>query len=162
MITLKRILVPVDFSASSKKAVLYGTSFASQYRAKVILLSVIDDRIFEEVSFFDEAAFVGYAEHEMRDNRKKIINEKIEKIIEEAKGKNNKLKIEGDIRFGIPYAEIVDFAKEKEIDMIVIGSQGAVGLKHFLLGSTAEKVIRKAPCPVLTVKNIEREFIKPE
>ena len=61
---------------------------------------------------------------------------------------------------GNPIDELLRITLEEEIDMIVIGSQGAVGLKHFLLGSTAEKVIRKAPCPVLTVKNIEREFVE--
>lgn len=162
MLTLKKILVPIDFSESSQKAVLYGVSFGRQYQAKVILLSVVDDRVFEEVSMFDESTFVGYAEHEIRDNRKKALLDKIDKVIEKAKVKNNNITVEGDIRFGIPYAEIVKFAEKEEIDMIVMGSQGTAGLKHFLLGSTTEKVIRRAPCPVLTVRNLEREFIASE
>ncbi len=151
MITLKKILIPVDFSESSKKAVLYGVSFGLQYGVKVILQSVVDDRIFEEASLF------GISEQEMRDNRKNVFQEKIDELVTEIKHKNSALEIEGVIRFGVPYVEIIKFAQEEEIDMIVMGSQGVMGIRHLLLGSTTDKVIRKAPCPVLTVRNLERE-----
>ncbi len=154
MITLKKILIPVDFSESSKKAVLYGVSFGLQYRVKVIMLSVVDDRIFEEASLF------GVAEQEMRDNRKKVFQEKIDELVTEIKEKNHALEIEGVIRFGIPYVEIIKFAQEEEIDMIVMGSQGVMGIRHLLLGSTTDKVIRKAPGPVLTVRGLERESVE--
>ena len=154
MITLKKILIPVDFSESSKKAVLYGVSFGLQYRVKVIMLSVVDDRIFEEASLF------GVAEQEMRDNRKKVFQEKIDELVREIKEKNSSSEIEGVVRFGVPYVEIIKFAREEEIDMIVMGSQGVMGIRHLLLGSTTDKVIRKAPCPVLTVRNLERESVE--
>jgi nucleotide-binding universal stress UspA family protein len=162
MITLKKILVPLDFSESSRKAALYGASFGRQYQARVILLSVVDDRVFEEVSFYDETTFMGYAENELRETRKKGLIDKIDQLIEEIKGKYGELEMERVVLFGIPYMEIVQFAREEEIDMIVMGSQGTARIKHFLLGSTTEKVIRKAPCPVLTVSHAEREFIEPE
>jgi nucleotide-binding universal stress UspA family protein len=159
MITIKTILVPIDFSESSHKAVLYGFSFAKQYRAKVILLSVIDDRIFEESLLFAEYTLLKYNEHDAREARKEIVKKKIDPIIKEMQRKFEGVKIEEDTRFGIVNEEIIKCAKEKEVDMIIMGSHGATGIKHSLIGGTTEKVIRKAPCPVLTVKNIEGDFI---
>jgi universal stress protein A len=159
MITIKTILVPIDFSESSHKAVLYGVSFAQQYRAKVILLSVIDDRIFEESLLLADFTSLKYSEHDAREGRKAIVKERIDPIIKEMKDKFLGIKLKEAIRFGIIYEEIIKCAQEEKVDMIVMGSHGAAGLKHFLIGGTAEKIIRKAPCPVLVVKNIEREFV---
>ena len=60
-----------------------------------------------------------------------------------------------------PFTEIIRFAKDKDIDLIVMGTHGHTGLAHVLLGSVAEKVVRKAPCPVLTVRHPEHEFVHP-
>jgi nucleotide-binding universal stress UspA family protein len=159
MITIKTILVPIDFSESSHKAVLYGFSLAKQYRAKVILLSVIDDRIFEETLMFADSTLLKYNEHDARESRKDIVKKKIDPIVEEMQRKFEGVKIKEEVCFGIVYEEIVKCAQEKEVDMIIMGSHGITGIKHSLIGGITEKVIRKAPCPVLTVKNIEREFV---
>ena len=60
---------------------------------------------------------------------------------------------------GRPFVEIIRYARENEIDLIVISTHGRTGLKHALFGSVAEKVVRKAPCPVLVVKRQERDFV---
>ena len=66
-----------------------------------------------------------------------------------------------DVRVGTPFLEIVRYAKETAIDLIVIGTHGRSGLAHVLLGSTAEKIVRKAPCPVLTVRPEGHDFVMP-
>jgi nucleotide-binding universal stress UspA family protein len=65
------------------------------------------------------------------------------------------------IRQGPPFLEIVRYAKETAIDLIVIGTHGRTGLAHVFMGSVAEKVVRKSPCPVLSVRHPEHEFIAP-
>ena len=62
---------------------------------------------------------------------------------------------------GTPFLEIIRYAKEKDIDMIVMGTHGRSGLVHMLMGSVAEKVVRKAPCPVLTVRPEGHKFVMP-
>ena len=71
------------------------------------------------------------------------------------------MNVEAIVVQGIPFAEIISTAREKEIDMIVIGSHGRTGIKHMMLGSVSEKVVRKAPCPVLTVRQTDHEFVMP-
>jgi nucleotide-binding universal stress UspA family protein len=78
-------------------------------------------------------------------------------LSEAVKGSN--IQIETSQRLGTPYEEIVKVAKEREVDLIVIATYGYTGLKHFLLGSTAERVVRIAPCPVLVVRQEERDFV---
>ena len=62
-------------------------------------------------------------------------------------------RVETTILFGVPFVEIIKAARDKDIDLIVIGTHGRTGLAHMLIGSVAEKVVRKAPCPVLSVKS---------
>jgi nucleotide-binding universal stress UspA family protein len=69
--------------------------------------------------------------------------------------------LERAIEMGIPFVEIVRHARKKNIDLIVIGTHGRTGLDHMLLGSVAEKVVRKAPCPVLTVRPEGHQFVMP-
>jgi nucleotide-binding universal stress UspA family protein len=66
-----------------------------------------------------------------------------------------------EIRQGSPFLEIIRYAKEKNIDLIVLGTHGRSGLAHVMLGSVAERVVRIAPCPVLTVRHPEHEFVMP-
>ena len=71
------------------------------------------------------------------------------------------LRIIPQVGEGTPFEEIVRFAREKDIDLIVMGTHGHTGLAHLFLGSVAEKVVRRAPCPVLTVRHPEHEFVHP-
>ena len=65
------------------------------------------------------------------------------------------------IRSGMPFLEIIRFAREQSVDLIVIGTHGRSGVEHIIFGSTAEKVVRKAPCPVLSVKPAQHQFVMP-
>ena len=71
------------------------------------------------------------------------------------------LKVHPEVLEGAPFAEIVRYAREKDVDLIVMGTHGHTGLAHVLVGSVTEKVVRKAPCPVLTVRHPEHEFVHP-
>ena len=62
---------------------------------------------------------------------------------------------------GRPFVEIIRYAREKKIDIIVVGTHGHSGLTHILMGSVAEKVVRKSPCPVLTIRHPDHEFEMP-
>jgi nucleotide-binding universal stress UspA family protein len=155
MITLKKILVPTDFSEFSEKSLLYGVSLAEQYGAGLYLFSAIDDRI------FDESLFMVSAEQEILKNRKQVYEEQMSKLQAKIKREHPDIKVYKVVKMGIAFVEIVKFAREEKIDLIVMGSHGRTGITHLLIGSTTEKVVRKAPCPVLTVRLKEHEFVNP-
>jgi nucleotide-binding universal stress UspA family protein len=83
----------------------------------------------------------------------------MDRLIQE--NKLQQLHVLKEIREGSPFYEIIRYAKERDIDLIVMGTHGRSGLVHVLLGSVTEKVVRKAPCPVLTVRHPEHEFVHP-
>ncbi len=143
MISLRRILAPVDFSDCSDKAVAYAAELADKLRADLSLLYVVPDLT---LAMPDAVMPVPVATPDM-DDLVKSGRESLDKMIAE-----KKLTATGDVRIGSAAAEIVDAAKEAAADLIVIGTHGRGGLAHLLLGSVAEKVVRTAPCPVLTVR----------
>ncbi len=156
MINLKKILVPVDFSEGSRKALTYGLSLCNNYKAALHLFNAIDDRI------YDDSLFMLYAEQEVRQTRQRITDEQLDKLTAEIKGTHPQLEVIKVIRLGIGFVEIVKYAQEQGIDLIIMGSHGHTGIAHLLIGSTTEKVVRKAPCPVLTVRPKEHEFVVAE
>jgi nucleotide-binding universal stress UspA family protein len=147
---LKRILIPTDFSEPSLKAVRYAMRFAEQSGATMHLLYVIERPVLNHD--FDSFPLV-LPEAELT----KICKEKLLSLavteIEEL------IPISVQVRVGKPFREIVDVARETNADLIVIATQGYSGIKHVLLGSTAELVVRHAPCPVLVVREHEHEFV---
>ncbi|MBN2370690.1 MAG: universal stress protein [Vicinamibacteria bacterium] len=152
MINLKRILVPTDFSDSANHALVYGTSFAREYKAELTLLHVV------------ETLSVGYAS----DLFPVPMAEVFQEITGYARSELAKLSVTASARGvavremvaqGKAAAEIIRIAREEEIDMIVLGTHGRGIIDHALFGSTTERVVRKAPCPVLTCRLKEHEFI---
>lgn len=155
MIRIQTILHPTDFSEPSKYALAYAMSFAEEYNAKVCVVHVI-----EEVSsalYFDMLQAPPLAQL-MAD-----IEKQAQKAMEEliAPDMRAKYRVETFIRKGVPFLEIVRCAEEIHADMIVCGTHGRTGLKHAIFGSVAEKVVRKAPCPVLSVRHPEHKFVMP-
>ena len=153
MINLKKILVPVDFSEGANKALSYGISLAKHYGAALHIFNAIDDRL------YDDSLFMMYAEQEIRETRRKITNEQLDELLARIKKEHPGLEPVKVIRLGIAFLEIIKYAQEEAIDLIIMGSHGHTGIAHLLIGSTTEKVVRKAPCPVLTVRPKEHEFI---
>ena len=155
MIDMKRILLPTDFSPFADHALTYAISFAKEYDAKLFLLHVIEDLV--SVSYFEvfQAPLPANFIEDVAAMAKKQVVELAAR--DELKG----VETETLMRRGVPFMEILSVAAELEIDMITIATHGRTGLKQMLFGSTAEKVVRKAPCPVLSIRHPEHEFVMP-
>jgi len=152
MISLKNVLCPIDHSDCSKEALKYAVTLAMRDKAKLLLLHIIDIRSFSEG--LEAMSKPLLDEETLEQLRAKLLDCIPEEIRDD-------MDVEAIVAQGIPFAEIISTAKEKKIDMIVIGSHGRTGLSHMMLGSVSEKVVRKAPCPVLTVRQPGHEFVMP-
>ncbi len=154
MIKIKRILLPTDFSDCAKQALKYALDFALERKAKLYILHVIQE-LSIPVGTEDAVYPIAQIYDDMEREAKKNIHRLVPKRFRE------KLRVENIIIRGTPYLEIIRTAKKYDVDLITIATHGRTGISHVLLGSTAEKVVRKAPCPVLCVKHPEHEFVMP-
>ncbi len=142
---LDRILVPVDFSECSKKTLQYAIPFARQFNAELSLLFVVQPYpTMGEMPAVDPLPDV---ESELEELRKSI---------------PAWVRLKTVVRHGEPHAEIVNAARELGMDLIIISTHGRSGLARVVMGSTAEKVVRHAGCPVLVVRENEHEFVRPD
>jgi nucleotide-binding universal stress UspA family protein len=150
-LAIKKLLVPTDFSNCSLKALTYAIAFASQFKASITLLHVIQPYYVAG----DYAGGLDYAtlEQEIEENSARRLKE----LAREAIG--DRAKYRTQLALGRPVDEISRAAEELNADLIIISTHGHTGLKHIVLGSTAENVVRHAPCPVLTVRVEEHEFV---
>lgn len=155
MISIKKVLVPTDYSELSEVATVYGCELAARFNAELHLLYVVDD--VAPIFFDPEAAMIPLGE--LLEDQKSAAAKALAEMVEESW--RAKIDVVREVRQGKPFVEIVRYAREKDIDLIAIGTHGRGGLQHALLGSVAEKVVRKAPCPVLTVRSPEHEFVHP-
>lgn len=147
---IERILFATDFSEGSDHALPYAVDMAKQYGAKLYFVHVI----------YDVAKTAGwYVPHvsidEIYRDMEQSARSELEKIfIDEMRGFKN---IEYKVLKGIPYEEISKLAAEQKVDLIVLGTHGRRGIDRMLFGSTAEQVVRNAPCPVLSVRLPQHE-----
>jgi nucleotide-binding universal stress UspA family protein len=155
MIALKKILVPTDFSNASEAALAYGKAMAETFKAALHVLHVIEDPF---VHGWTSEGYVA-ALPSFRAEMEKSAREHLDSMLTEEERKQ--LQAELVTKLGSPFVEIVRYAKNESIDLIVMGTHGRGPVAHMLLGSVAEKVVRKAPCPVLTVRHPEHEFVMP-
>jgi len=152
MIQIKRILAPVDFSDTSKLAMKYAAEFAHKFKAELHVIHVVEPVVYATEPFAPinmgdiQAAQEKMAREEIAKWRRSFIPDEI--------------KTTENVLLGKAFSEIIGYAQKQKIDIIIIGTHGRGGLDHFLLGSTAEKVVRKAPCPVLTVHLVEHDIIR--
>jgi len=143
-IDIRRILVPVDFSEHAEYVIEWATHLAREHASHLILLHVYHLPVeFQQL----EGA---YLPPDFWANVKKEADQTLGRYVAELRGKS--LDVEAVVREGYPATVIVDEAASQRADLIVIGTHGLSGLKHLLLGSIAERVVQKAPCPVLAVK----------
>jgi nucleotide-binding universal stress UspA family protein len=152
MIELRSILLPTDFSEPALTATKYAVSLARQFGATLHLLHVIEDPIiylpmFESYPLPTPKQFETYAEDRLENW-----------IVEEERGD---LELGYHWVHGRPSTEIVRFAARNNTDLVVLGTHGRGLATHVLMGSVAEKVVRKAQCAVLTVRPEGHQFIHP-
>lgn len=145
MRSFAKILFATDFSESSEHAFEYALSLAKQFQSRLIVLHVINEPV-------DLRGF--YVPHVSFENLEKEIEEGAQKMM--ARFCNTHLAdftdYETAIVTGVPFEEILKRAESDQVSFIVLGTQGRSGIDHLLFGSTAERVVRKALCPVVTVR----------
>lgn len=152
--TYSKILVPTDFSESAKYALPFAIDLAQKYGASLHVLHVVEP-IVAPVDF----AWGTYSYPDIEKQLSGYVDESLEKITQEVIPPE--IKSDSTNLHGKPWREIVAFAKEGEMDLIVMATHGLSGFSHALYGSTAEKVVRKAHCPVLIVRHPEVKFEMP-
>ena len=151
MIALNRILVPHDFSDTSDAAIKYAVALAKTFGAKLHVLHV-GEKVKADMATEFPLGLDASTEVAIRERLLKILSPLDQK----------ELQPEFHVLAGTPYVEILTYAKERDIDLIVMGTHGRGFVGHVVMGSVAEKVVRHAPCPVMTVHNSERVFVVPE
>ena len=155
MTGIKRILYPTDFSDLSAYALDYAAFLAHRCGAELTCLHVVDDSYQYWLSMEVTTIPAGPPVDELLAAARKQLDQFLaDKIPDEVRVKTKVLS-------GRPFVEIIRFARQQGMDMIVMGTHGRSGLKHVLMGSVAEKVSRKSPCPVLTVRHPEHPFEMP-
>jgi nucleotide-binding universal stress UspA family protein len=155
MIKLRKILYPTDFSESSLEALKYAVSFARDFKARLVLMHVVNEKIFSEGLSLPRLEAPEALGQEMAAEAERQLRMLIP--ADQRAG----LDVEMVILHGMPFLEIIRYAKANDVDLIVIGTHGRSGMEHIIFGSTAEKVVRKAPCPVLSVKPAQHPFVMP-
>jgi universal stress protein A len=146
---IRRILVPIDYSECATKALRYAIPLARQHGATIDLIHVVSSPAY------------GYGEYgaiAMEPDPLPSSKKALQKLAETEIPADVPFNLE--VRTGAAHLEISQFARSEAADLIVISTHGYTGLKHVLLGSVAEHVVRYAPCPVLVVRIQEREFIR--
>lgn len=148
---LKKILVPLDFSPPSKQAFKYAVKFAQQLGAELTLIHILKPDV--TPTFPDLPGAPAFSPEELA-----IAEENLRDLVALARTEGVSA-ARSTFRVGLAAHEIVEAAKELDVDLIVIATHGYTGWKHFCIGSTAERVVRAAPCPVFVVREKEHEFV---
>jgi nucleotide-binding universal stress UspA family protein len=141
-----KILVPFDFSRYSQETLHFAISLKEPFAAEFLLLYVIPGG---EVETF---ATLGGGGEEGRGRKLEEAKAELDRIAEGVRGENPDLKVDTRVVEGVPFKQICHLADQENFQLIVIGTHGRTGLSHLLIGSTAERVVQHAPCPVLSIK----------
>jgi nucleotide-binding universal stress UspA family protein len=154
MIVLKNILVATDFGEASAVALAYGRDLARTYNARLHLVHAVEDVLMR----YNPA--VAFGVPDLQKDLETAAWRDIRALITED---DNTISIVPVIETAISVPKrLVDYATQNAIDLIVMGTHGRGAMKQLLMGSVAERVVRTAPCPVLTVHAKERDFIAPD
>jgi nucleotide-binding universal stress UspA family protein len=154
MVAFRQIVVPTDFSEHSLRALDYAIEIAEKFGARLKIVYVIEPLL--------QAADVTWTSvdfEQLNLAHKESAEKQIAQLVEERVP--NSLQVQTYTLFGKPFVEIVKLAKAENADLIVMATHGRGVISHILMGSNAEKVVRKAPCPVLTVKHPKHLFAMP-
>ncbi len=159
MPTFSKIVAATDFSEDSNLALTYAHELALKFSAEIVLLHV--DQPLAPVMMTPElgpAMDVG-AMGRIAEEQRMLAQKELDKIA--GKLREGGLKVKVQLKVGSPFLEILHAAQSENADLIVLGTHGRTGLAHVLMGSVAERVVQKAPCPVLTIRHPDRKFKHP-
>ena len=150
-LSIKKVLVPIDFSDYSKSALKYAINFAKSFGADMTLIYVVEPIIYPPDFSMGQIA-IPTISTEWDDRAREELDKLAKSEI------SAEVKVKTIIKTGKPFVEIIETAAEEDIDIIIIATHGHSAVEHILFGSTAEKVVRKAPCPVLTLREPIKGF----
>jgi nucleotide-binding universal stress UspA family protein len=156
MFTLKTVLVATDFSRPSQAALAYGRELARTFDAKLTVLHVADN-IMTRYAFEGVIALTADVQIDYENAKEAHLNQLLHEDDRRELGAQAVLRTSN-----VPADAIVEYARDAVVDIIVLGTNGRRALPHMLLGSVAERVVRFAPCPVLTVRSTQHEFLAPD
>ncbi len=149
-----KVLLPTDFSECSSEAARVARSLAERFGARLLVLHVLD-----EPAALDPMFRWDVPVELLRSRMEQYAQEHMDAYL--SKHFSGFENFDTMLAAGIPWREILKIAREKKFDLIVIGTHGRTGVEHAIFGSTAEKVVRMAPCPVLSVRLGGKEFVRP-
>jgi nucleotide-binding universal stress UspA family protein len=149
----KKILCPVDFSEFTDEIIDYAVDITKKFNAKLHMIHVIPNLNYftPYESFLTPENLVA-----IERNIEVEVNRAFDKIV-----KKVDIPVKKVIKTGVTFVEIIDYVKSESIDLIVMGTHGRSGIEHILIGSVAEKIVRKSPCPVLTIRPRNKQFKMP-
>jgi len=142
---IKSILVPIDFSEHSKNALKYAIPLAEEFEATLHLVYVVEPTIYPADLGFGQVVLPG-VEDELRQKGAEELRSLIEREI------GSRVKASSAVRTGNPHQEILAEAEEMDVNLIIVATHGHSGVEHMLFGSTADRIVHHAKCPVLTVR----------
>ena len=153
MIDIKKILMPTDLSEYAHHALVYASELSSTFGATLHLIYVVDTEWL--------VTYGGLALHHLEETILDRLKKEGEEDLQELKRELGEIEVETAVRVGNPPVAVERYARENDIDLIVLATHGRTGLSHVLFGSKAERLVQSAPCPVLTIKHPEHEFVLP-
>lgn len=142
---IRSILVPIDFSVHSKNALKYAVPMAAQFKAALHLVYVVEPTIYPADLGFGQVVLPG-VEEELRQKGGIELQSLIDREIA------GTVPATFAVRTGNPHHEILAEAGEQNVDLIIVATHGHSGVEHMLFGSTADRIVHHAPCPVLTIR----------
>jgi nucleotide-binding universal stress UspA family protein len=155
MITIKNVLVATDFGQAADGALRYGRELAGRFGATLHVLHVVENFYVTTFGAETYAALVPEMQHDLETSAQ----QRLDLVLGNVSGARTAAAV---MTSGSPAYAIVDYASEHGIDLIVMGTRGRGGLAHLMMGSVAEKVVRLAPCPVLTIRHPDDIFVGPD
>jgi nucleotide-binding universal stress UspA family protein len=154
MMEFKKILVTTDFSENSFIAFPYAVDMAQKYDAEITLMHVIEP-IIAPADF----AWGSYNLTEIEQKTRDYAENNLDKLISEHFPES--LTVKKYLAFGTPFKEVIQYARDEKFNLLIISTHGLAGLSYVLFGSTTEKIVRKSPVPVLTVRSENHKFEMP-
>jgi nucleotide-binding universal stress UspA family protein len=157
MITLKNVLVATDFSEPSDAALMYGRELATRFGATLHVLHVAPNVHISTLGAENYAIVASGLQEQIEDDARRYLHELLV-----ASDRSGPPTVSAILTSSSPAMAIVDYTKDHDIGIIVMGTHGRGALAHLVMGSVAERVVRSASCPVLTVRRPEHEFVRPD